>query len=454
MTKTLLSGILALTCALPAIAEKETVNIFNEAVFYDGYQTKKIFDAELQDGILRHSNAIYAVKITDEQLSKIGDKLDLSIVIGALCDNYDRMGTVNLALVPKGSDSYAYNDVQRIEIARFITPFMDKNKTPDHVPYDYSIDAVSMILRDAGLRADYDFWLEAEVFGVPYAANEQIRGCKGRNDTFTATISFITEGNRDEVTNHMLIPIYSKRPEVEGPVNLNNYREVATDTVGKTTRTWHFTLDRDVADARITFINTNHGANTGGEEYKRRKHLVIVDKELKLRYFPGGVSCEPYRQYNTQLNGIYGREPKTDEEWMSFSNWCPGQAVPIREIELGALQAGEHEVMIRVPNAKFVNGEGDFRPSLYLQAVTEGKLPAGILTPLIERGGNIRMVGNVLQLGESVSELLIYNMEGQLVYGRHNPGEAFDMSSFEPGVYVVVLRAEGRDVAFNKVLVK
>lgn len=452
MNKPLLSGILAMACCVGASAE--TLNVMNEAVFYDGYQTKIIYDADLADGILRLSNSTYSVKLTDEQLSKIGDKLDLQVIIGALCDNYDRMGTINLVLVPKGATEYQYDDVSRIEIARLITPFMDKNKQPDHVPYDYNIDAVSFILRDANLKAEYDFWIEAEIFGVPYAANQQIRGCADRNDTFTATINFITEGNTSDVTNHILIPIYTKRPEVEGPVNLNNYREEATDTIGKTTRTWRFTLDRDVSDARITFINTNHGANLGGEEYIRRKHLVIVDGELMLRYFPGGVSCEPYREYNTQANGIYGRTPMSDSEWMSFSNWCPGQAVPIREIELGAMQAGEHEIMVRVPSAKFKDKEGDFRPSLYVQAVTEGSLPAGILQPMIEKGNSINMKGNELILGESASELLIYSVNGSLVYGRHNPAASYDMSAYEPGIYIVILRSEGRDVAFRKVLVK
>lgn len=49
--------------------EKRELKIFDEAVFYDGYQQSIIIDADLDDGILRHMNHLYAVKLTDEQLA-------------------------------------------------------------------------------------------------------------------------------------------------------------------------------------------------------------------------------------------------------------------------------------------------------------------------------------------------------------------------------------------------
>lgn len=51
---------------------------------------------------------------------------------------------------------------------------MDKNKKPDVVPYSYHIDYVANILRDRKILTDHDIWVEFELFGVPYAANQQI----------------------------------------------------------------------------------------------------------------------------------------------------------------------------------------------------------------------------------------------------------------------------------------
>jgi hypothetical protein len=72
--------------------------------------------------------------------------------------------------------------------------------------------------------------------------------------------------------------------------------------------------------------------------------------------------------YNTQANGIYGPSPRSDSNWQSFSNWCPGDVIDTRIISLGPLLAGTHEFVIDVPDAEFVGSEGDIPLSLYLQA--------------------------------------------------------------------------------------
>jgi len=87
-----------------------------------------------------------------------------------------------------------------------------------------------------------------------------------------------------------------------------------------------------------------------------------------LQYKPGRTSCEPFRPYNTQGNGIYGQFARADEEWQSFSNWCPGDVIDTRIVELGAVKAGAHEFVIDVPDATFAGGQGDFPFSLYVQA--------------------------------------------------------------------------------------
>lgn len=352
---------------------EQSIGIYTHAVFYDGYLGEQNPDSDLDDGILRHSTSLYSVKLTDDQLNRIGEKLDLSVYVTACCDNYDRIGNINLAFVPKGKEKYEPGEVERIEIARFITPFMDKNKEPKTVPYHYNIDNLSPILRDKDLREKYDMWLEFELFGVPYAANKQIAGCEGRSDTFAGTLAFQTSGARKPSSGNILVPIVIKKPETIGN-NLNNYNESATDTIGKTTKTYVFEVPEDTKDARIILITSNHGANRGGEEYKRRDHYVYYDDEQVLTYKPGRQSCEPFRERNTQRNGIYGKrdengewsyEPYSDEEWQSFSNWCPGDVIDTRVIELGNVKKGSHKIRISVPDAEFVDQQGDIPVSMY-----------------------------------------------------------------------------------------
>lgn len=461
----------AATALLPAMAlmaaEPEnpnngldiTIPLLDQAVFYDGYQPE-IIDADANDGILRHSNSIYAVKLSDEQLDMIGSKVGLQVTIGALCDNFDRIGATNLALVPKGSETYGFEDVERIEIARFITPFMNKNRTPNEVPYDYVLPGVELILRDPSLREKYDFWFEFDIFGVPYSANELIAGCRGRNDVFKGTASFVTDSHKgNPVNGHILIPVYTRRQEQYGNVNLNNYNENATDTIGTTTRTFEINLPKDVEDSKVTFILTNHGAAKGGEEYMRRLHLVYFDGDLKLAYTPGGVSCEPYRQYNTSPNGIYNYTPQDDEYWATYSNWCPGQAVPVREIHTGALKAGVHKFMIRVPDAEFVNNDGDFRPSIYFQGIEKGTMETAAVTDIMaEEAADITfsMEGNTVVFGgtDTVASISVFSTDGRMLYGKGYPGRCLDLTTLGQGVYIIVATSPEGRTSFEKIRIR
>lgn len=106
---------------------------------------------------------IISRKLTDNEIASIGSNVKMNIVLTAACDNYDRLAGVNLVLVPKGSTSYTYNqaDIKRIEIGRFITPFMNKNISPTQVPYSYQVDNISNILHDTSLHPFMIFGLKS-----------------------------------------------------------------------------------------------------------------------------------------------------------------------------------------------------------------------------------------------------------------------------------------------------
>lgn len=335
------------------------ITLMEEVIFYDGYAA--LVDEPVPEGLVRHANSLLAARLTDEQRDMLQSTLIIGVIVGARCDNYDRVGSVHLALVPKGDESYVPAEVDRLELARFITPFMDMNDSPMTVPYEFVADDVLPILTDEALLADYDMWLELEIFGVPYAANTEIQGCADRNDTQAGTLLLYSDSAAPAPEFDVLLPLLNK-------VSFNNYAEAASDEIGTTRRTIAFELAADAEAAQLVLITSNHGANAGGEEYIRREHFVYVDEELVLEYTPGRASCEPFRVYNTQGNGIYGPGPMTDEQWQSFSNWCPGDVIDTRIIPLGATSAGAHEVVVDVPDATFADAQGDFPLSLYVQA--------------------------------------------------------------------------------------
>lgn len=441
----------------PVAGANKTVNIklYSYATFYDGYQFEKNPDSLLQDGILRHSTSLYAVRMTDEQLSQIGDSLSLRAYVQACCDNYDRIGNVNLAFVPKGSNSYKPDEVDRIEVGRFITPFMNKNKRPDIVPYTYDVSYLSYVFRDRAIREKYDIWVEFELFGVPYAAQQQVDGCAGRSDVFKGALMLVSSQPAEALTDDdVLVPIVMKRPEYKGG-NLNNYTEEGTDTIGRTTKTYTFDVPRDVNDGQLVLVTSNHGANVGGEEYNRRWHYVYVDDRLVLTYKPGRNSCEPYRKYNTQANGIYGYSKMSDDQWQSFSNWCPGDVIDNRIINLGAVKAGLHKVRITVPDAVFADKQGDIPVSLFFQGLATGSfssinsaVTAEPETKVVVADGKISVVSD-----SHVMSLELYELQGKLL-GRKENSAVMAVPSGVSGVCLVNVELTNGVVETHKVVIK
>lgn len=342
-----------------ASGKPASLTIFDEVVFYDAYAN--VVNEPVPAGVLRLRNDLFTHKLTEQELGSIQSTLTVRVIIGALCDNYDRIGSVALALVPKGQATYKADDVERVEIGRYITPFMNRNNMPDEVPYEFSADNLVPVLRDPELRAEFDPWLELELFGVPYAANDEVAGCADRSDVFRGSVIFDSDSTAPAAAFDELIPLAYK-------ANFNNYQQGASDRSGTTRKTIPFTLAAASADTQLVLITSNHGANTDGEEYVRRDHFVYVDDEEVLKYKPGRTSCEPFRKFNTQGNGIYGQSARTDSTWQSFSNWCPGDRIDTRVIPLGPQTAGVHEFVIDVPDAEFVGGDGNFPLSLYVQA--------------------------------------------------------------------------------------
>ncbi|MDR1951168.1 MAG: T9SS type A sorting domain-containing protein, partial [Bacteroidales bacterium] len=370
--------------------------VFDTVLFYDGYNNLGALANQLKplpEGVYRLKTNLITTKLSEEQLNSLHGAIRMNVIVRPSCDNYDRVGNVNLAFVHKDSALYNPDSVQRIEIARFITPFMRMDKKPDSVPFTFQVSYLQHIFQDQALRENYNFWLELDIFGVPYAANVEVPGCAGRSDVTYGSVLFMASPtpNTELENNNVFIPLFMKKA-------FHN-RAGGTDTVGKTIRNITFSVSENLTDAQLVLITSNHGANSGGEEYIRRWHYVYFNDEEVLRYRPGRISCEPFRIYNTQPNGIYGSAPRTDASWQSFSNWCPGDVIDTRIIKLGALQTGEYKFTIEVPEATFVGGQGNFPLSLYFQGKTNGTIAKDPKTFTIK--------GNITRHNKPVSTIMV-----------------------------------------------
>ena len=80
------------------------------------------------------------------------------------------------------------------------------------------------VLKNEDLLATYDMWLELEVIGVPYAANEEIIGGDGRSDVFYGSLTLDSDRTRPAEDFDLLLPLAMKDA-------FNNYADHARECV-------------------------------------------------------------------------------------------------------------------------------------------------------------------------------------------------------------------------------
>lgn len=422
------------------------VNVISQATYYDGY-AGTVSDP-VPAGLIRLSNTRYARKLTDAELNSFKAKIAMRVTIGALCDNYDRLGSVFLAMIPKNQPTYTLNDanVKRVEVGRYITPFMNKNRSPLEVPYTYDLSNLYSVFHDTGLRNAYDMYMELDVFGVPYAAQTQVAGCSGRIDVFSGTLNFFSTDTGATPTDYnTIVPILTYN-------TLNNYN--STNVPGETVRIVNFNLPNAVTNARFYVISTPHGANSGGEEYVRRQNYTYIDDVQMLTYTPGGISCEPFRVYNTQGNGIYGTVPKTLNEWTSWNNWCPGNSVPIRGFTLPNITAGNHTLKHTIPTAVFNQQQGDVYLSVYMQGKSNAALDVkDIKTVDVSIYPNPTSDVVNIKSKEDVVSISLFSIDGKKLAETHKENR-IDLSPYSTGIYFVNIVLKGGITFKHKIIKK
>jgi len=424
---------LMILAGLSKTTAQTTINVFSQIVFYDGYAAN--VSNPVPANTIRLANFRYAKKLTDAELNSFQNKITMNVTIGALCDNYDRIGGVHIALVPKNQLTYTLSDtgVKRIEIGRYITPFMNKNISPTSVPYTYELDNLYAVFSNTAIRNTYDIYVELDVFGVPYAANTQVVGCAGRNDVFQGTLDFVTL-NDPTVTNsyNNLLPLLDSN-------ELNNYN--STDQPGETVRLVNFSLNQSTDNAKFFIVSTPHGANSGGEEYVRRQNFVYLDNAQVLTFTPGGKSCEPYRMYNTQGNGIYGTTVKTTLWWTSWNNWCPGDSVPIRSFTSTSLAAGNHTIKYEVPTAVFQGQDGRIVLSMYMQSTNQMLSVKDLSTVDVSVFPNPTADFVNIKSDKKVKNIVVYSLDGKRL--NEVKDSRVDLTAYPKGGYLLDITLEG-----------
>ncbi|KOS06055.1 hypothetical protein AM493_08390 [Flavobacterium akiainvivens] len=440
MKKTLLALSFAAFFGFGANAQESTsLQVFDNAVFYNMYGGL-VENEPVPEGAIRLRNTTVAKPLTDEQIAAFGNTLTLNVTAASLCDNYDRIGNVNLAFVPAGQTTYEFGAVtERIELGRFITPFM----VPDgdvEVPYTWDISHVLNILHHPVLAEQYDFWIEFEIAGYQGgpgqggAAVEYPTICANRQDVYRGSLELVSSGTYEE----QLVVFDALSHKFE----LKNYTLDGTDVLGQTEKTFTFYLNQPVENAKFYFINSNHGSNSGGEEYVRRWHYVYLDNAQKLSYRPGGLSCVPFFDYNTQSNCIYylcdgtnNTRPDTNSAW-SWNNWCPGDKVPTRVVELGNLEAGEHSFKMRVPAAQFTGAQGYFPLSAYFTGEVDVLNTETFAAAAFTISPNpVNDVATITANGQEIKAVSVTNTLGQVVLTGAT--DRLDLSALQNGIYVV-----------------
>lgn len=454
MKKTLLLvGLLTSAFGFKASAqatEPYSLQVYDDAVYYGMYEGT--VDEPLPEGAQRNNNTSYGKKITEEQIALMGNVLTLTVHAEALCDDYDRIGNVNLAFVPKGATSYSYSEVDRIEIARFITPFMNNlTQTPTQVPYVFEINNVAAILHDPVLSAQYDFWMELEIYGYQGSSTQGGAAydfpsiCANRNDVYKGSLTLDSEYDEALPTGELVFEKLSFKYEMK------DYTLDGTDVLDETVKTINFDLANGVTNGYFYVVMSNHGSNAGGEEYKNRWHYVYLD-EVQVASFKPGKNCEQYRQYNTMPNGVYGQSVQGNSYWLTRA-WCPGGKIDTREISLGDLTAGTHSYKMDVPQATFAGDQGYFPMSVYFQGYSATAGVDNVTKSSFTVFPNPATdVVNLKSNGEPVKTFEVINTLGQTVLTGN--GETINMSQLQTGMYMVKAQFANGQVATQKVIRK
>lgn len=121
--------------------------------------------------------------------------------------------------------------------------------------------------------------------------------------------------------------------------------------------TVNFKLDKPVKKAMLVYTTTGHGGWGNGDEFNRKPNTIILDGKQVITFIPWRDDCGTYRN-NNPCSGNFSNGLSSSD--LSRSNWCPGTVTNPEYIPLGDLEAGDHTIVVKIPQGAPEGGSNSY----------------------------------------------------------------------------------------------
>lgn len=317
-------------------------------------------------------------KIVVPEFSK-GSDVQLKLTLRSAGDRWDKSGScfvvadssmISLLDVARGMEKFPLNSLVNdkhagvkktntyepvIELLRFITPFgvghfsseENQHRKPVYIPkWEKKVvweEDISHLLQTVSKTFYIGVWI----------------------DTWTK------EGYLLDLSLH-----YSNRPDrirkVKTIANTVNYlsEQHLPTFFAESVLEQSISFSRPVKNVKLHYITTGHGGHSEGDEFKKCFNRLWLDQKMILEFIPWRDDCASFRRFNP-TSGVWLKKDSasyidfTEKRYrvkeieeriassdLSRSNWCPGSKVDPVVIELGDMEAGEHQVKIEIEASK------------------------------------------------------------------------------------------------------
>lgn len=329
-----------------------TINVFKDQVINFSSEAKS------NDSILRFANGTIAVRKVKIPEIKVGSQIFVDVTEQSNGDAYDRTGSFfiipnNKTLsfldgLQNGSKTLPiynngngkeyqgvvatenYNPV--VELMRFFTPFgvkqynnlQLKDKTwAENVLYRQDVSDLRSLL------SNQEVWIGINI------GNYDKGGHK-----VSANIT-IHDEEESKVTPTQIVPLFCT----------NNIMEMAGQEYGTMFSSDKglevtFKLDKPMKNCKLRYITTGHGGWENGDEFVPKKNTIYLDGKETFSFTPWRQDCGSYRLSNPASGNFPNGLSSSD---YSRANWCPGTVTNPIFIDLDDLEAGNHNIQIKIP---------------------------------------------------------------------------------------------------------
>ena len=315
-------------------------------------------EAKSNDSILRFANGTIAVRKVKIPEIKVGSQIFVDVTEQSNGDAYDRKGSFfiipnnktlsfldglqngakTLPIYNNGNGkeyqgvvaTENYNPV--VELMRFFTPFgvkqynnlQLKDKTwAENALYRQDISDLRSLL------SNQEVWIGINI------GNYDKGGHK-----VSANITIHNE-EESKVTPTQIVPLFCT----------NNIMEMAGQEYGTMFSSDKglevtFKLNKPMKNCKLRYITTGHGGWENGDEFVPKKNTIFLDGKETFSFTPWRQDCGSYRLSNPASGNFPNGLSSSD---YSRANWCPGTVTNPMFIDLGDLEAGNHNIQIKIP---------------------------------------------------------------------------------------------------------